>query len=105
MSQLGVGLNGAINYTVNLTASGINFHSVNGSNQTDVFQATVTSLGIGTLTVTVADITNPANTTGPLSFSLSGLTKTGSGTTTLNASNAFGGPHDGERGNPCTWEK
>ncbi len=64
VSQLGVDANGAIGQTVDLTSSGINFHT----NPNDVFQATVAYNGVDTITVTITDV-NTGATTGPLAFS------------------------------------
>lgn len=57
VSTFGVGMNGAINDPIDLTADGINFHA----NPTDVYKATVTNSGLGTLTVNIWDTTS--NTT------------------------------------------
>ncbi len=64
VSQLGVDTNGAIGYTTDLTASGINFHT----DPTDTYQATVAYDGSGTVTVTITDKTSGA-TTGAINFS------------------------------------
>ncbi len=72
VSQLGVGANGAINLTTDLTAYGINFHT----NPTDTYQATVTYNGSGAIAVTITD-TNSGATTGVLTFSASVPASTG----------------------------
>ena len=99
VSQFGVGLNGAINHPTDLTASGINFHTLDGSGATHIFQANVGYDGAGTLTVSITD-TSTSATTGTLTFTavtpfaIPSLTKTGAGTLTLNARQRLLHRHD-----------
>jgi autotransporter-associated beta strand protein len=89
VSQMGVGNNGAINHTTDLTASNINFHN----NPTDTYQATVVYNGSNTLTVTVKDMTTGA-TTGTINFSDTvPVAPGGSGTLeNISGANSFAGP-------------
>ena len=89
VSQVGVGTNGAINHTTDLTASNINFHT----NPTDIYQATVTYNGSNTITLTVKDTTTGA-TTSALNFSDTvPVSPGGSGTLeNIGGANSFAGP-------------
>ncbi len=89
VSQVGVGTNGTINHTTDLTASNINFHN----KPTDIYKAVVAYNGSGTVTVTITDTTTGA-TTGALNFSDTVPTPpVGSGMLeNLGGANTFAGP-------------
>ena len=97
VSQFGVALNGAVSTTTDLTANGINFHTLNASNQTHVFQATVVYNGSNSLAITLNDVTTSST---PVTFtfnltvpttSVNTLTQAGTGTTTLSGNNTYQG--------------
>ena len=90
-SDFGLGLNGAINHPIDLTAYGINFHS----NPNDVYQATVTDDGNGNLTVSIWDTTLNPTSNAPnytQTFAISG-SGTGNGAIqNISGSNTYAGP-------------
>jgi hypothetical protein len=102
ISELAVGIDGAINSLtgqqqneggagycsgggqyVDLTKSGINFHSLNASRQSDIFQAQVIYNGYGTWTITVTDTATGGTTAVNGTLQTTGTTSLGSGTVTL----------------------
>jgi autotransporter-associated beta strand protein len=95
VSLLGVDTNGNVSTPIDLTTSGLNFHT----NATDTFQATITYDGVSNLTVKIWDttsnaITNPPNFSQTFGVSIpttvvNQLTKTGTGTTTLSGNNTY----------------
>ena len=96
VSTFGVGLNGAISLPINLTSSGINFHT----HSSDTFKATVTNNGLGTLTVSIWDVTlnnsptpnySGTFTVPSVTIPSNSLTVNGTGTVTLSAVNTYTG--------------
>ena len=89
VSQLGVDTNGAIGYSTDLTASGINFHN----NPTDTYKAVVSYDSAGVVTVTITD-TNTGATTGALTFNdtVTALYGGQGAVVNVGGTNSFAGP-------------